>query len=113
MNQPKSKPRLITWGGYLAITLLLALPLAVLTVRSGLWQQGLILFALSCAGAALLLLLFIALLLLPSFEPWRNSIVKNGLLALPGSVLLISLAAGGGDYPRIHDITTNTQDPPV
>ena len=35
MSENNSAPGLVNWTGYLAITLLLTLPLAVLTVRSG------------------------------------------------------------------------------
>ena len=52
-NQDKI-PGLVTWSGYLAITLLLILPLSVLTVRSGAWQQGLGLYAVACLGSTLL-----------------------------------------------------------
>ena len=105
-------PRLINWPGYLAITLAAALPLAVMTVRSGAWQQGLMLFALACLGATLILLLFIVLLLLPRFADWRPGIVRRALFTLPGTVLLLSLMSGSGDYPPIHDITTDLEDPP-
>ena len=51
MNQQNETPGLINWTGYLALTLLLVLPLSVLTVRSGAWQQGLLLYALACLGS--------------------------------------------------------------
>jgi uncharacterized protein (DUF1499 family) len=35
------------------------------------------------------------------------------LITLPGTLLLLSLLAGRGDYPPIHDITTDTEDPPL
>ena len=54
MPQAKQTPALVNWIGYLAITLLLVLPLSVLTVPSGAWQQGLLLYALSCLGCLLL-----------------------------------------------------------
>ena len=113
MQQHSTTPRLVSWLGYLAITLLLALPLAVLTVRSGAWQEGLLLYALSCLGALLLLLLAAVLLLLPRFAPWRSRIAWRALLTLPGTLLLLTLVGSRGDYPPIHDITTDTQDPPV
>ena len=113
MNQPPNTSKLVTWGGYLSLTFLLALPLSVLMVRSGLWQQGLLLYALSCAGAALLLAMFFILLLLPGFKHWHRDILKRGLLLLPGCLLFVSLFAGRGDFPPIHDISTDTQDPPV
>ena len=117
MNQttnkpPLQRPALVNWLGYLAITLLLALPVAVLTVRGGAWQQGLLLFALSCLGAGIVLLLGALLMLLHRFVPWRKAIAGRALFALPGTLILLSIM-GSGDYPRIHDISTDLQDPPV
>ncbi len=106
------RPALVNWLGYLALTLLLALPAAVLTVRAGAWQQGLLIYAIACAGAAILLLLAVLLMLLPRFAPWRKALGGRALLALPGALLLLSLL-GAGQYPRIHDISTDLQDPPA
>jgi len=113
MNQVNKAPGLVNWIGYLAITLLLTLPLAVLTVRSGAWQEGLLLYAISCLGATLLLALSVILLLLPRFATWRKAIAGRALFALPGALLFLSLAGSRGDYPPIHDITTDLADPPV
>lgn len=113
MNQSPKLPALINWIGYLIITLLVALPLAVLIVRSGAWQQGLLLYAIGCLGATALLALCVLLLLLPRYSAWRAPILRRAALALPGTLLLSALLAGGGDHPRIHDITTDTEDPPV
>ena len=112
MNEHNNAPRLVNWAGYLAITFVLLLPVSVLTVRSGAWQQGLILYALACLGATLVMIVCITLLLLPRFAAWRKNILLRGLIALPGTLLLLSLTAGG-DYPLIHDITTDTADPPT
>ncbi len=112
MNEPNKIPGLVKWVGYLALTLLLLLPLSVLIVRSGLWQPGLLLYAVACLGSVLLLLVSIVLLLLPRFAPWRKVIAQRGLLVLPGTLLLLALA-GGGDSPRIHDITTDLDEPPT
>lgn len=112
MSNKESTPGLINWIGYLAITLLIALPVAVLTVRSGAWQQGLLVYAISCLGAALLLLAAAIMMLLPKFAPWRGALAKRAVFALPGTIMLLSLMAGG-DYPPIHDITTDTADPPA
>jgi uncharacterized protein (DUF1499 family) len=112
MKQQSSKPGLVKWTGYLAITVLVALPVAVLAVRSGAWQQGLMLYSLSCLGASLLLLLSVVLLLLPRFASWRKAIAGCALMALPGTLLLLSVIASRGDYPPIHDITTDTDNPP-
>ena len=117
MNQtpgtPAQKlPALINWLGLLALTMLVVLPVAVMTVRSGAWQQGLLLYAIGCFGAAILLLLAIVLMLLPRYASWRKALAGRALLAVPGTLLLLSLLAGG-DRPRIHDISTDLQDPPV
>lgn len=112
MNERNNPPGLVNWVGYLAITFVLLLPVAVLTVRSGAWQQGLLLYALACLGATIAMIICITLLLLPRFAAWRKNILQRGLIALPGTFLLLSLTAGG-DYPRIHDITTDTTDPPM
>ncbi len=117
MNQtpgtPAQKlPALINLLGLLALTMLVVLPVAVLTVRSGAWQQGLLLYAIGCFGAAILLLLAIVLMLLPRYASWRKALAGRALLAVPGTLLLLSLLAGG-DRPRIHDISTDLQDSPV
>ena len=113
MDRQNTTPGLVNWMGYLAITVLLTLPAAVLTVRSGAWQEGLLLYTLSCLGAALVLLVSVLLMLLPRFAPWRKAIAGRALFALPGALLLLSVLGSRGDYPPIHDITTDTQDPPV
>ena len=113
MTQTQQTPAMVNWIGYLAIALLLLLPVSVLTVRSGAWQQGLLLYALSCLGCLLLFTLSGVLLALPRFVPFRRSILLRLLITVPGTVLLLSLLAGRGDYPPIHDITTDTDDPPI
>jgi uncharacterized protein (DUF1499 family) len=112
MTHPSSTPGLIKWLGYLALVALVLLPLAVIIVRAGSWQFGLLLYAIACFGSTLLLILTIILLLLPRFEPWRTSIMQRGLLMIPGTLLLFSLVSGG-NHPRIHDVTTDTADPPL
>ncbi|MFT4823670.1 MAG: hypothetical protein ACI9DH_000967 [Halioglobus sp.] len=113
MNQPVKKSNLVSWGGIAALILLIGLPISVLLVRSGIWQQGLMIYAVCCAGAVLLLLLFIILALLPAFKSYRGDIFKRGVLLLPGVILLAGLLAGQGDIPPIHDISTDTLDPPT
>lgn len=108
----QQRPALINWLGYLSLTFLLVLPVAILMVRSGNWQQGLLIYAAACMGAALLLLLGIVLLLLPRFALWRRAIAARAVCALPGTLLMLALL-GAGDYPAIHDISTDLQDPPV
>ena len=113
MTKTNTPGALINWTGYIAVTLLLLLPVSVLTVRSGAWQQGLLLYAVSCLGCVLILGLCGVLLLLPRYANTRGAILGRMLVALPGAVLLISLLAGRGDYPPIHDVTTDIKDPPV
>ena len=82
-HQQEPTPGLVNWTGYLAITFLLVLPAAVLTVRSGAWQQGLLLFAISCAGATIILLLALVMLVLPKFPRWRKAIGRDPIRILP------------------------------
>ncbi|MFT4614363.1 MAG: hypothetical protein ACI9NT_001508 [Bacteroidia bacterium] len=113
MNQTNSTPGLIRWAGYIALTLLIIIPLAVLTVRSGAWTQGLGLYAIATMGSVLMAIVFVILLLLPRFASARGDTAKRLLLAIPGTALTMSLTLGGGNAPRIHDITTDTENPPV
>jgi uncharacterized protein (DUF1499 family) len=113
MSEPTKTSALITWPGYLALALLVILPLSVLTVRSGDWALGLGLYALACLGSTILLILFVLLLLLPKFAASRAAIRKWALCTVPGTLALLSLTLGGGDYPQIHDISTDTMDPPT
>jgi len=113
MSGLSSNSRVVTWLGYLAITLLVALPLSVATVRSGAWQEGLLLYALACAGSSLLLLISLILVLIPRYRPFRGQILRRCLFSLPGVLLLFSIAGNRGDIPPIHDITTDVADPPV
>ena len=112
MNPQHNMPRLINWLGYFAIGLLLILPLSVLTIRSGQWQLGLPLYAIACFGSVLLLILAIVLLLRRRFTPWRKNILLRAIFALPGAALLLALTSGG-NHPMIHDISTDTADPPT
>ena len=111
MNQQSKTPGVVNWLGYLAITFALLLPVAVLTVRAGSWQEGLLLYALSCLGCSILVLLAVVLLVLPRFAPWRSGLAWRASLTLPGTLLLLTVFSSRGDYPPIHDITTDFQDP--
>jgi uncharacterized protein (DUF1499 family) len=113
MNQADEMPPLVRRMRHIALALLVLLPLSVIAVRAGAWQLGLPLYAIACLGSTLLVILSIALLLLPRFAPWRQAIVRHAFFALPGTILLLALVSSGGDSPRIHDITTDTADPPT
>lgn len=112
MTQNTNSSRIVNWGGYLAITLLLLLLVSVLTTRAGMWQQGLMLYALCCAGAAVALGIFLLCSVLPGFATMRRSLLMRSLLVIPGTLLFVGILSGG-DYPQIHDITTDVADPPV
>ncbi|MFL3653770.1 MAG: DUF1499 domain-containing protein [Halioglobus sp.] len=112
MNPQHNMPRLINWLGYFAIGLFLILPLSVLSIRAGQWQQGLPLYAIACFGSALLIVLAIVLLLRRRFAPWRKNILLRALFALPGAALLLALTSGG-NHPMIHDISTDAANPPT
>jgi len=112
-GQGQQRPAIIDWAGYLALTLLLALPVAILTVRAGAWQQGLLIYAISCLGSLILLALLAVLWLLPRFTGWRGAILQRALFALPGAMLLVTTLLSRGDYPPIHDISTDLNDPPA
>jgi uncharacterized protein (DUF1499 family) len=113
MTDNKKMPGLITWSGYIAITLLLVLPLSILTVRSGAWQQGLLLYAIAMLGSVLLLILFVVLMMLPRLADWRAGLRARALATVPGTLAMLSLTLGGGSAPPIHDIMTDLDDPPT
>ena len=77
MTEQKKVTGLVAWLGYLGITVLVLLPLSVLTVRSGVWQQGLLLYAVACLGAAVLLLLAA---LLPWGDEESDQTLRVGVL---------------------------------
>jgi uncharacterized protein (DUF1499 family) len=112
MNQNTSDSKIVNWGGYLAITLLILLVVSVLTIRAGVWQQGLVLYALCCLGAAVTLAVFLICLVLPAFATLRRPLLMRSLLVLPGTLLILGVL-GGGKYPQIHDISTDVSDPPI
>jgi uncharacterized protein (DUF1499 family) len=112
MNQSKSESKIINWGGYVAITLLILLVVSVLTIRAGMWQQGLVLYALCAIGAAITLGVFLLCMVLPGFATQRRPLLMRSLLVLPGTLLFLAIFTGG-KYPQIHDITTDAIDPPV
>ena len=102
----------IRWPGYLAWVFLALLAIAVITVRSGRWQEGLMLYALSGLLSLLLLALMALQGLLPRWRENRGAIARRALPAFPAAVLLV-LALVGDEAPPIHDISTDTEDPPA
>ena len=69
------------------------------------------LYAVACIGSTAILAACVVMLMLPRYREWRGAIRLRALFALPGALLLAMLSSGG-DYPPIHDITTDTANPP-
>ncbi|GAB5414807.1 MAG: DUF1499 domain-containing protein [Congregibacter sp.] len=103
--------RWIRWPGYLAWIFLALIPLSIMMVRSGNWQQGLGLYALAGLLSLGVLAWFAVQSLIPRFSEQRGVIFKRALAAVPGSVLLLMVFLGP-KVPAIHDITTDTENPP-
>jgi uncharacterized protein (DUF1499 family) len=76
-------------------------------------RPGLLLFAVGAMLGLVLLLLMLFLLLFPKFRalgvPYRNRLLG----ALPLAVLFAVVMLGSSGVPPIHDITTDTEDPPL
>lgn len=113
MNTEASNGKVSKWLGILALVALVLLPVSVVMVRAGLWQQGLAMYALTCLSAAILLLVFVVILMLPSTAGKRRQLAMRSLMVVPGTVLFLSVATTRGDFPAIHDITTDVANPPV
>jgi uncharacterized protein (DUF1499 family) len=113
MEEQVQTSKIVNWGGYLAVTLLLTLVVSVMSVRAGMWQQGLVLYALSALGAAGVLAVLAFCMALPGFSPWRRHLLIRIVAVLPGTLLFLSILSTRGDYPVIHDITTDLTNPPI
>jgi len=111
MNIHQINSRLVTGIGYLACLALLLLPGSVLIVRLGSWKLGLQLYATTCLLGSVVLLSLMVLAVIPRYKPVRQAIAKRALLVLP-CALLLGMIVAGPDYPPIHDISTNTTNPP-
>lgn len=112
MNQNSSDSKIVNWGGYLAITLLVLLLVSVFAIRAGMWQQGVVLYALCSVGAVVTLGVFLLCMVLPGFSTQRRPLLMRTLLVVPGTLLFLGILSGG-EYPQIHDITTDVADPPI
>ena len=113
MNATENNGKATARLGMLALIALILLPASVLVVRAGYWQQGLAVYAISCLTAAILLLVFTIIALLPGAAGKRRSLAMRGLLVVPGTVLFLSVATSRGDHPAIHDISTDVVNPPA
>ena len=113
MNDTVTRSRLITVLGYAGVLCLLAMPLAVGAIRLGLdISVGLPAFALSAVVGLLLIIVLVIVSLLPKYRGQRSRALLWALPPLPPVLIFLSVISTAGDYPPIHDITTNTVDPP-
>lgn len=101
----------IRWPGYLAWVFLALIAIGVLMTRAGTWKQGLAMYAIAGLLSLIMLLVFAVQSFLPRFREVRGDIFKRAVPAVPGAALLL-MALAGPDVPPIHDITTDTDDPP-
>lgn len=101
----------IRWPGYIAWFFLALVAISVLMIRSGNWQQGLVIYALACLLSAVTLAFMAVQSLIPRWNSERLSILRYALPAVPGAVLLV-MGMQARDYPPIHDISTDLVDPP-
>ena len=114
MNNPHGRSRLITWSGGLGLLCLLLMPLGVALVRWGLpFFIGLGLFSLASLACLILTALLALLYLLPRYRNHRLSILINVIPSLPATGLILFILGTSLQYPPIHDITTNTDNPPL
>ena len=98
----------------IAIGLLLLLPLSVLGVRLDIWHFtiGLMLCAISLAGSFFLQIILAIWLLRKPTIATKRQLRKTSLVALPPLLVAAVLIRQSGDKPAIHDVTTDTQEPP-
>lgn len=106
-------PAPLRWLGYLAWAFLVLIAVAVALVRAGVWQQGLLIYAVACLLSTVALLIFAITFLLPRFSQRRGAILTRALPAIPGLALLVAGILGSQGIPPIHDISTDLQDPPT
>lgn len=102
----------VRWPGYIAWFFLATLVLSVLMVRSGNWQQGLTIYALTGLLSVLVLIFMATQSLIPRWRGERLNILKRALPAIPGAALLL-MAMQARDVPPIHNIGTDLDDPPA
>ena len=115
MNGAEKPSRLLTWCGRLALVFLALVPVSVLGVRMGLvsYSIGLPMFALSCLGSLLVLMVMVIASLLPKYRNQRRQALLKSLIAVPPVLLFGALLGSAGDYPPIHDVSTDADDTPV
>jgi uncharacterized protein (DUF1499 family) len=115
----------LPWHTKLVLALLAFLPLyfaiAALGTKIGLWGWQTGLMALTMGGGVILLgitavVALVSLIIALRAKPRRNIVLAVAIIGLliPGAVFVMFTAAGSkaGDHP-IHDVATDTADPPA
>ncbi|MFK8029809.1 MAG: DUF1499 domain-containing protein [Gammaproteobacteria bacterium] len=110
-NKPSAFTR---WAARFGWLCLLLVPLSVASVHFGLlpFEIGLSVFALACLLALVILLVLVIALLIPRLGTQRKVNLKAMLPAVVPALLLVVLMGSAGDAPVIHDVTTDTEEPP-
>jgi uncharacterized protein (DUF1499 family) len=99
----------------LAIALLILLPCSALGVRLGLWHYsiGLALCSLSLVGSFAIQIIHSIWLLKKPPAATKRILRRTSLIALPPLLVAASVIRDAGQLPMIHDISTDTDNPPV
>ncbi|MEM0954149.1 MAG: DUF1499 domain-containing protein [Pseudomonadota bacterium] len=114
MPDTATQSRLISLLSKIAVGCLVVMPLSVLAVRLGVhFGIGLGMFALSGLIGLLSVVILVILSLLPRYRDERGRALRSTAPALPPALLMAAILATGGQYPPIHDITTDTANPPT
>jgi uncharacterized protein (DUF1499 family) len=110
-NAPSSVAKL--FYGF-AFILLITLPCSVLGVRLGIWDYaiGLMLCTVSLAGSFILQIMLSIWLLRKPEMATKRLLRKTSLIALPPLLVAAMVIRQSGDKPMIHDISTDTEQPP-
>ena len=113
MSDNPEPSRFVTFLSRASVACLAAVPLSVLAVRLGLdYSIGLPIFALSGVVGLVVVILLVVVSVLPRYRADRTRALIWALPALPPVLLVTAILSTGGKYPPIHDITTDTGDPP-
>ena len=114
MSNTNSNSRLIAFLGHFGVVCLLAMPLSILAMRLGLhFRIGLLIFALSALLGLIVCIGLVVAALLPRYRAERSRALMRTLPPLLPVVVFLAILLPSGDVPPIHDITTDTDDPPV
>jgi len=99
-----------------AVIFTLLMPVAALGTRFDIWlfTTGLMLFALSMAGSLLIQVINAIWLLRKPVPATRSALRWASLIALPPLVIIAIVLQGIAEgNPPIHNISTDTQEPPI